>query len=155
QIIGHGAGVEALTAMAGAMGCATRVLTPDERIIASLTERREHPVLLTRRTQTDLLESDAWTAFVFLFHDHDWEIDLMQRALELPHFYLGAMGGRKAHAMRSDALLQRGVSSDRIGSVRAPIGLFHSSRDPQTLALSTLAEVVRAYEETDFENTLA
>ena len=75
----------------------------------------------------------------------------MEQALRQPHFYIGAMGGRKAHAFRSEALQMRGVSEAEIATIRAPIGLFHSSRDPQTLALSTLGEVIRTYEATDFE----
>ncbi|MEO0417643.1 MAG: XdhC family protein [Pseudomonadota bacterium] len=147
QIIGHGAAVEALSTLAVTMGCETRALTPDERIIKTLEEQGHKPILLKRRTQTDLLKSDPWTAFVFLFHDHDWEVDLMERALELPHFYLGAMGGRKAHAMRHRALSARGVALDEINEIRAPIGVFHSSRDPNTLALSTMAEIIRVYQD--------
>jgi xanthine dehydrogenase accessory factor len=151
QIIGHGAGVESLARFGRLIGCWTHVLTPDERIRASLEQDAIAAGILKRRTQTDVLLSDPWTAFVFLFHDHDWEIDLMERALELPHFYLGAMGGRKAHAMRCEALGTRGVSHEKLDTIRAPIGVFHSSRDPQTLALSTLAEVIRTYQDTDFE----
>lgn len=150
QIVGHGAAVEALSTLAVTMGCETRALTPDERIMRTLEEQSHEPSLLKRRTQTDLLKGDPWTAFVFLFHDHDWEMDLMQRALELPHFYLGAMGGRKAHAMRSEALAKRGVSQETLDTIRAPIGVFHSSRDPNTLALSTMAEVIRTYQDADF-----
>ncbi|MEM6493472.1 MAG: XdhC family protein, partial [Pseudomonadota bacterium] len=119
-------------------------------IKASLEEDGLGADIIKRRTQTDLLESDPWSAFVFLFHDHDWEVDLMARALDMPHFYLGAMGGRRAHAFRSDALLARGISADRIETIRAPIGVFHSSRDPHTLALSTLTEVLRAYQDINF-----
>ena len=154
QIIGHGAGVESLARLGRLMGCATRVLTPDERILAALQSDRIRADLLKRRTQTDLIASDPWSAFVFLFHDHEWEIELLERALELPHFYLGAMGGRKAHAMRSEALLARSVPKEKLDAIRAPIGVFHSSRDPDTLALSTLAEVIRAYQDTDFETGL-
>jgi len=154
QIIGHGAGIGSLARLAREMGCWRSIFTPDSQLIASLKKEGFHPSLLRRRTQTDLLTSDPWTAFVFLFHDHDWEIDLMQRALELPHFYIGAMGGRKAHAMRSEALTARGVCEEQIATIRAPIGVFHSSRDPDTLALSTLAEVVRTYHQTDFEAAL-
>ncbi|WP_234035705.1 XdhC family protein [Erythrobacter insulae] len=151
QIIGHGAGVNTLAKLAQTMDCAVSVLTPDQAIAASLTADETPVQVIKRTTQTDLLESDPWTAFVFLFHDHDWEIDLIARALDLPHFYLGAMGGRKAHAMRTEALRDKGVSAQRISSIRAPIGVFHSSRDPQTLALSALAEVIRAYQDSDFE----
>ena len=150
QIIGHGAAVEALSTLAVTMGCETCALTPDERITETLEAQGHNPILLKRRTQTDLLEGDPWTAFVFLFHDHDWEVDLMERALDLPHFYLGAMGGRKAHAMRLRALTARGVALDKINEIRAPIGVFHSSRDPNTLALSTMAEIIRAYQEASF-----
>jgi len=150
-IIGHGAGVEALARLGQTMGCAVEALTPDESIVADLTQLGIASAQLERRSQTDLLKSDPWTAIVFLFHDHDWETELLQRALALPHFYLGAMGGRKAHANRCEALRTRGVTDAQLETIRAPIGLFHSSRDPQTLALSTLAEVIRAYGETDFE----
>lgn len=154
QIIGHGAGVEALAGLAYTFGCGTRILTPDERIITTLQQQGIAATHFRRTGQTDLLQSDPWTATIFLFHDHDWEIELMARALGQPHFYLGAMGGRKAHAFRSEALSARGVGADAIATIRAPIGLFHSSRDPHTLALSTLGEVIRTYEATDFEAAL-
>ncbi|EAQ27821.1 hypothetical protein NAP1_09512 [Erythrobacter sp. NAP1] len=154
QIIGHGAGVEALAVLGRTHGCSTRILTPDERIVSGLREKGIEALLLERTSQTDLLKSDPWTATIFLFHDHDWEIELMERALTQPHFYLGAMGGRKAHAFRSEALAARGVSDESLAMIRAPIGLFHSSRDPQTLALSTLGEVIRTYEATRFEGDL-
>ena len=154
QIIGHGAGVAALATLVQTMGCEIRAYTPDDTIIAALRVQlkgQDHaPSLLKRRTQTDILHGDPWSAFVFLFHDHDWEIELIERALSLPHFYLGAMGGRKAHAFRCEALLARGVARERLDTIKAPIGVFHSSRDPHTLALSTLAEVIRAYQAADF-----
>ncbi|MEO1488056.1 MAG: XdhC family protein [Pseudomonadota bacterium] len=155
QIIGHGAGVEALARLGTLLGCSTRVLTSDERIHDALRTHEIDVDILKRRTQTDVLVSDPWTAFVFLFHDHDWEIELMARALELPHFYLGAMGGRKAHTMRCEALAARGVSQEKLKTIRAPIGVFHSSRDPDTLALSTLAQVVKAYQDADFQTLCA
>ena len=151
QIIGHGAGVAALATMAGAFGCTTRILTPDKRLIEHFSKLSIATHHLDRTSQTDLLESDAWTATVFLFHDHDWEIDLMEAALAMPHFYFGAMGGKRAHAFRSEALLARGITQDQLDKIRAPIGLFHSSRDPHTLALSTLGEIVSTYEATSWD----
>lgn len=151
QIIGHGAGVEALAVLGRTHGCSIRILTSDARIIAQLRERGIEAQLLKRTDQTELLAGDPWTATIFLFHDHDWEIALIERALDLPHFYIGAMGGRRAHEWRSTALRAQGVSEPAIASIHAPLGLFHSSRDPQTLALSALAEVIRAYQDADFE----
>ncbi len=149
-IIGHGASVEALAKLAGAMEIGSGVLSPDADICERLTTLGPPAQLLTRTSDTHLLSSDPWTAFVFLFHDHDWEVKLLARALELPHFYCGAMGSRKAHSARSEALLASGVPADAVASINAPLGLFHSSRDPETLALSALSEIVRAYQSADF-----
>ena len=150
-IVGHGAGVEALAGLGGTMGCTVEVLSPDTALCSRLREAGVQATGLAQVTQPDALESDPWTAIVFLFHDHDWETHLMERALTLPRFYLGAMGGRQAHRGRCASLAARGVSEEQLAVIRAPIGLFHSSRDPQTLALSTLAEVIRVYGETDFK----
>lgn len=146
QIIGHGAGVGALAQQSATFGCAVRVLTSDENMANDLSAQGFSATHLARANQIEALASDPWTANIFLFHDHDWEIALMEHALEQPHFYLGAMGGRKAHTMRSQTLGARGVSNEKLETIHAPIGLFHSSRDPYTLALSTLAEVIRSYE---------
>jgi xanthine dehydrogenase accessory factor len=153
-IIGHGAGVEALAGFAQSMDCDVDVLTPDERIERQLKARSIAVERLSRTGETELISSDAWTAITFMFHDHDWEIELMAHALSQPHFYIGAMGGRRAHAMRTEALIARGISEKQIATIRAPIGLFHSSRDPHTLALSTLAEVIRTYQDKDFESAI-
>lgn len=149
-LIGHGEALCALARLARTLELDVTVLTPDERALDQL-QRLAVPVThLTRATDTTPLHSDPWTAIAFLFHDHDWEVALMRRALELPHFYVGAMGGRRAHAARCEALRTAGAPPSAIASLHAPIGLFHSSRDPETLALSALAEIVRAYQDCNF-----
>ena len=149
-LVGHGEGIAALARLALTLGLEVDALSPDERALAALRDLGLTPRQLERTSDTHLLASDPWTAIAFLFHDHDWESALLQRALALPHFYVGAMGGRRAHAARCAALSALGVSAAAIATIRAPIGLFHSSRDPDTLALSTLAEIVRAYQAADF-----
>lgn len=151
-LIGHGEGPVALARLAQTLELEVAALSPDERVLAELGIAAAR---LERTTDTALLTSDPWTAIAFLFHDHDWELALLQRALELPHFYLGAMGGRRAHAARLEALRAAGVAEQKLAAIHAPIGLFHSSRDPETLALSALAEIVRAYQAADFEAALA
>lgn len=155
MLVGHGEGLSALALLARTCALEVAALTPDERAQDRLQSLGFPVTKLNRTTDTALLHSDPWTAIAFLFHDHDWEIALLRRALELPHFYVGAMGGRRAHAARCEALLAAGVPASAIATLRAPIGLFHSSRDPDTLALSALAEIVRVYQATDFGSALA
>lgn len=153
-IVGHGAAVEALAKLAQAMELGSAVLTPDPRILASLAAQGLSATKLDRTGDTHLLASDPWTAIVFLFHDHDWEVQLMARALELPQCYFGAMGSRRAHAARCEALAAAGAGPEAIASIEAPLGLFHSSRDPESLALSALAQIVQAYQTANHEAAL-
>lgn len=89
--------------------------------------------------------TDAWTAIVLLFHDHDWEIPLIDWALGTPAFYIGALGGQRTAAMRKAALLAKGWPEAEVGRVRGPIGAFGPARDADSLALSVLAELVALY----------
>jgi len=155
MLVGHGEGVRALAVLARSLALEVAALTPDARVLGELQTLGVPVTQLKRNTDTEPLQSDPWTAIVFLFHDHDWEIPLLRRAFELPRFYIGAMGGRRANAARGAALLAAGVAPDALAALHAPIGLFHSSRDPDTLALSTLAEIVKVYQNADFGPALS
>jgi xanthine dehydrogenase accessory factor len=139
-IAGHGEEVESLARQAGAWGAVVAVITPDERLAGQ-------PGATPLKTPTSpvLLDLDPWTALVLLFHDHDWEVPLLARALPQRHLWIGAMGSRSTHARRLVALAEAGVSAELSSRIHGPIGLIPSARDPETLALSVLAEVVAAY----------
>lgn len=149
-IIGHGAVVDSLHRLAGSMDLDTSILTSDAALAARLAARDADAALLRSNRDAAGLVGDPWTAIVFLFHDHDWEGHLIAHAAGQPHFYLGAMGGRRAHAARRGVLRDLGVTDEKIDGIRAPIGLYHSVRDPGTLALSAMAEIIQAYQNHDF-----
>lgn len=143
-IMGHGASVTALAALARAMSVDTLVVSPDTLNLAQAQQLGVMTCAL--KTMSDETpEPDAWTAVAFLFHEHDWEAALLARALATPAFYVGAMGSYKTHDARTAALAAGGVAAADRARIIAPIGLIPSSRDPETLALSTLTQVVAAY----------
>ena len=92
------------------------------------------------------LAADGWTAVLLLFHDHEWEVPLLDWALGTPAFYIGAQGGAPAREERLERLRTAGHSGTDLGRIRSPVGLIPAARDPHVLALSVLAEVVGAYE---------
>jgi len=69
----------------------------------------------------------------------------MAEALASAAFYVGAMGSRKTHGERVRLLNDAGVDRTALDRIVAPIGLIPSSRDPETLALSTLSQIVDRY----------
>ncbi|MBX7535930.1 XdhC family protein [Qipengyuania sp. GH1] len=91
-------------------------------------------------------EFDRWTAALLLFHDHEWELPLLEQALDSDAFYVGAQGGENARIARTMALTKRGVAEERIARIHSPIGLIPSCKTPASLALSALAEIVAEYE---------
>jgi xanthine dehydrogenase accessory factor len=144
-VVGHGASVEALNQQAKAFGVSTRVFTPDQAIVDRLRSDESPAILLRLPSKKLAFGADRWTAIAFVFHDHDWEAQLLIGALESPAFYVGAMGGKIANARRVEMLEQSEVAAADILRLRAPIGLIPSSRDPQVLALSALSEIVRDF----------
>jgi xanthine dehydrogenase accessory factor len=140
-IVGHGEAVSKLAWHGRAWGAEIAIVTPDAVLADRLMHDGFEPRVIHSPSDISALISDAWTAVVFLFHDHDWEPVLIAHALAQPNFFLGAMGSNRAHAARCAALRLLGVSEAAIDGISSPIGLFHSVRDPATLAISILAEI--------------
>jgi len=145
NILGHGPSVESLVRLSTSYGIDCAVLSPDAGVITAVEDLATTAELLKTPQATALLDPDPWTACIFYFHDHDWEAALMKQALSSPAFYVGAMGSRKTHATRLQYLADIGVPADECARMVAPVGLIPSTRDPATLALSTLAQVVESY----------
>lgn len=88
--------------------------------------------------------ADAFTAIIFLFHDHDWEADLMIKVFSTRAYFIGAMGSRDTHDRRGARLRHRGGSALNIQRIIGPVGLIHGARDADRLAVSILAQLVAA-----------
>jgi xanthine dehydrogenase accessory factor len=144
-VIGHGAESLALVQLGLAYGAHMLLLSPDERVQTLAADLGARAEPLTMAGPTPALVIDPWCAVVFLFHDHAWEPALMAQALAQPAFFIGAMGSRKTHAQRLEKLRERGVPDESLSRIVAPLGLIPSARDPLTLGLSALAQIVERY----------
>ncbi|RJF90939.1 XdhC family protein [Sphingomonas cavernae] len=143
--IGQGDDLAALARLAHGFDADVTALTPDARALGELADQGIEAVELRTRTALPKVRTDPWTAIVFLFHDRDWEEGLLPQALNLPAFYFGAVGSPRTHAARLDLLRAVGVPEHVCNAVRGPIGLIPATRDPATLALSILSEIVQEY----------
>ncbi|MEO1014511.1 MAG: XdhC family protein [Pseudomonadota bacterium] len=144
-IVGKGAEALALLRLSRAAGCDVHVYSPDADIIEAAADLSIPATPL--RSAADLIDlpTDPWSAIALLFHDHDWEAEILARALETDAFYIGAMGSSQTHTRRLDILKSLGVHDNDLSRVRGPIGLFHSARDADALAVSVLAEIFKAF----------
>ena len=143
--LGQGEDLTAFARLGQAFGAQIHALIPDRDTHELLRREGIETTYLATRNTLPVARSDPWTAIVFLFHGRDWEEFLLPQALALPAFYLGAIGSRRTHAARVAMLEEAGVSPERIATVRGHIGIIPATRDPATLALSILSEIVADY----------
>lgn len=141
--LGHGEDLTALVRLARAFGVAVEAHAPATDRHAAVEPGVN---LLQSRTTLPDLAGDPWTAFVFLFHDHDWEEMLLPHALAQDGFYHGAVGSARTHRARLAGLRTVGVPQASLDALRGGIGLIPATRDPATLALSIMGELVQDYQ---------
>ena len=142
-LIGRGQELEATARTALAAGLDLHVASPAPESLAALAPLGIPMTALTSPEQNWSLPIDPWTATVLLFHDHDWELRVLQKALAADGFYIGALGSPKTHRQRREKLLAHGVAEAELERIKGPVGLISPARDPGTLAISILAEIAQ------------
>jgi xanthine dehydrogenase accessory factor len=144
--LGQGEELIAMARLAVAYGADITALSPESHTLASLAAEGFAAAELRVRTQLPVLDSDPWTAILFLFHDRDWEEYLLPHALNAPAFYVGAIGSQRTQRLRLGTLEGAGVPAHLRDRLRTAVGLIPATRDPATLALSALAQIVEDYQ---------
>ena len=76
---------------------------------------------------------------------HDPKIDdlALIKALNSKVGYIGSLGSRKTHLNRIERLKNEGFNENDIKRIHAPIGLNISSKTPQEISISILAEIIK------------
>ena len=142
RIFGGGAETLHFAALAASLDFDLSVYTPEPDVAARLAAQGISAVLLKSPDNPPVLQIDRWTAAILFFHDHDWEPPILHRLLASDAFYIGAQGSHLARFARDAVLAQIGVSIAQIARIKGPIGLIPATRDPRSLAVSVLAEIL-------------
>ena len=141
-VFGKGPEASIFAALVQSAGYPNLLLSPDaETLDAGENVGCPTRHLVEQAYPRDLV-ADARTAVVLFFHDHEWEPPILAGALATPAFYIGAQGSRRARDARLLALEGMGVPEEQRARLVGPIGLVPSARDPGTLAVSVLAEIL-------------
>jgi xanthine dehydrogenase accessory factor len=85
---------------------------------------------------------DSRTVVCVLTHDPKFDIPLLETALGLGLAYIGAMGSRRSHRQRIDALLACGTPVEALERLHSPIGLDLGAVTPAEVAVSITAEIL-------------
>lgn len=87
---------------------------------------------------------DAYTALAAVTHDPKIDDPALTAALTSGCFYIGALGSRKTHGKRVERLREAGFTDAQIDTIKAPIGLDIGAASPAEIAVSVLAQIIRA-----------
>ena len=139
---GKGPEASGFAALVQSLGFPGLLLSPDDETLERGADAGCAIRHLTSRTFPDDLAVDDRCAITLFFHDHDWEPPVLSAALETPAVYIGAQGSQRARDMRLAELEAMGVPEAARARLVGPVGLIPSARDPQTLAVSVLAEIL-------------
>lgn len=84
------------------------------------------------------------TALVTLTHDPKLDDPALAAGLRSEAFYVGALGSRKTHAARRERLRAMGFTERELDRIHGPVGLPIGAVSAGEIAVSILADVVRA-----------
>ncbi len=120
------------------------VTVVDPREVYSTDERLADADVVVRKWPEQAfagLVLDRNTYVATLTHDAKFDLPTLRVALRSEARYIGALGSRRTHAKRVEALREEGFSLAELGRIHSPIGLDLGGRAPAEIALSILAEV--------------
>ncbi|MEQ3707875.1 XdhC family protein [Tateyamaria sp.] len=148
-LAGRGAIFRSMAQIGQATGYEVYALSPDADDLAAVRACIDtDPRQLTNPNAEEHLDMlDEHSAFLTLFHDHDWEPVLLKAALDTPAHFIGSLGSRRTHEMRKETLRQMQVDETSLKRLRGPIGLVPSLRDAPSISVSALAEIVAAFQD--------
>lgn len=142
-IFGDGPEAVVFTRLVQSSGFAHRLVTTSPETFEAVQSHGVQAEYQPRLALPDPAGFDARTAVVTFFHDHDQELGILRTALNSAAFYIGAQGSRRVAEGQKGRLQAMGVTEAAMARFHSPIGLIASARDPRTLAVSVLAEVLQ------------
>ncbi|MGO4246809.1 XdhC family protein [Paenarthrobacter sp. RAF54_2] len=87
-------------------------------------------------------------AICVLTHDAKFDVPVLDVALRHGFAYIGAMGSRRTAADRRERLMGLGHTDQSLAPLRSPIGLDLSASTPAETAVSIMAEIIAAKNQT-------
>lgn len=132
---------------ATALGFETIVCEHREEVMANLAAELGPDVRLVKLFPALFLEREechAGTAILSLTHDPRIDDFTMMEAVNLPAFYIGAMGSHRNSERRKERLARTGdLEPEQLARIHAPVGMDIGSKTPSEIALSIMADIVQ------------
>lgn len=141
-VFGKGPEAMSFAHLAQALGYEGMILSPDPEMLQPFQPSFWPTILLHDPARPENLALDAHTAAVLFFHDHEWGVPILTTLLESDAFYISAQGSKQTSINRLRDFKASGATDRQCRRILGSIGLIASTRDPQTLAVSVMTEIL-------------
>ncbi|MEM8770839.1 MAG: XdhC family protein [Pseudomonadota bacterium] len=139
---GEGANLVSFCLLSKIAGFLPAPCSPDEDALAFLRARGVDGMQIHAGADFSEIPVDRLTAIVTLFHEHDWEIPILHRALNSEACYIGALGSQRTHAARLQELSDLAKTKRNVSEIHAPVGLDIGAQNPNEIAIAILSEII-------------
>jgi xanthine dehydrogenase accessory factor len=86
----------------------------------------------------------GWSSYIVVAtRGHKLDAECVLAAARTKARYIGLLGSRRKTILIAEMLKEHGVSDERIGAIRSPVGLDLGGRTPAEIALSVMAEITK------------
>ena len=140
-VFGEGTNLVSFCTIAHSAGYQIEANSPDETALSYL---RRYDIEGRQIHQGGKIETgrfDAYSGVVTLFHEHEWERNILHAALNSNADYIGALGSRNTHEQRLARLKELTPTNRPPKIINGPIGLDIGAQNPNEIAVSILAEI--------------
>ena len=123
-----------------------RIVVIDDRPIFANRERfpmASETLTLEMETALDHLEIDDLSYIVAVTRGHQHDKPVVEQAVKTNAAYIGMIGSRRKIVLMWKELEAKGIPKSRLEEVHAPIGLDIGADNPDEIAVSIVAELIR------------
>ncbi len=99
-----------------------------------------YPIPMAEFAETYNIKSDTY--IVFTTRGSDVDVAGLPAILESPAAYIGIIGSKRRWIHTRNLLIEKGVSTEKLGRINSPIGLDLGGEKPAEIAVSILAEIL-------------
>jgi xanthine dehydrogenase accessory factor len=147
-VFGAGHVAQALGGLAPWLRADVRLIDPrsEDELAPPLAEDRPFDVLFVDAPEAEINELPADSCVLVMTHSHALDLEILVKAIPRRFPYLGLIGSDRKWKRFRARLLQRGFSEEDLATVRCPIGLATTSKEPTAIAVSTAAELLEVLE---------
>lgn len=129
-----------------------RVIVIDDRKEFANKERFKEADELIVLPFSDVFEkinisSSSYVAVITRGHIHD--LNVLREVLKRSNGYIGMIGSKRKREKIYQALMEEGVSEERLKKVYSPIGLDIGAETPEEIAVSIVAELIQVRASSD------